>query len=505
MTTSSSSTTSASTTTTTTTSTSTTTTMTTTSTITTTTSTATTTTTTTATTTSISTSTTTTTTATTATTTTSSSTSTTTTTETTMTTTTMSTSTSTSASTTTSTTTTTEKDACSHYLWNQTGVVVAGTGIKGPASNQFDTSECLVIDANKTLYVCDHHNNRIQKWLSSATNGSTVAGASAATGASAIGDPEYLAMDKDGYLYVTGHVYDTVLRISPISFVATVVAGTTSSGTGNNQLDTPTDMVLDDNLNLYVVDSNNKRVMKWIPNSTTGIVVIKLIEYQTKICIYLHSIPSRKFLTFCFQLNQLITTRQNYPLSIIAHDQYKLDVMLEDDLFKATFSKLKSLTLSNIETETIYSIIFVKTAELYQRLERLNLLVKIKGEFGKYDDIERLCSSLISSKMKLLKYFMLNFERSWSVCECNLYMRSNYLDLEFTELVEGEKSFSHLETIIIGSMSDDCYLSETTICFHILIEHLLPCLPKLKNLIIDSIHFETFYDRQKYQVCEKHS
>ncbi|CAF3625231.1 unnamed protein product [Rotaria sp. Silwood1] len=231
----------------------------------------------------------------------------------------------------------------------------------------------------------------------------------------------------------------------------------------------------------------------------------ELIEYQTKICIYLHSIPSRKFLTFCFQLNQLITTRQNYPLSIIAHDQYKLDVMLEDDLFKATFSKLKSLTLSNIETETIYSIIFVKTAELYQRLERLNLLVKIKGEFGKYDDIERLCSSLISSKMKLLKYFMLNFERSWSVCECNLYMRSNYLDLEFTQLVEGEKSFSHLETIIIGSMSDDCYLSETTICFHILIEHLLPCLPKLKNLIIDSIHFETFYDRQKYQVCEKHS
>ncbi|CAF4543732.1 unnamed protein product [Rotaria sp. Silwood1] len=295
MTTSSSSTTSASTTTTTTTSTSTTTTMTTTSTITTTTSTTTTTTTTTATTTSTSTSTTTTTTATTATTTTSSSTSTTTTTETTMTTTTMSTSTSTSASTTTSTTTTTEKDACSHYLWNQTGVVVAGTGIKGPASNQFDTSECLVIDANKTLYVCDHHNNRIQKWLSSATNGSTVAGASAATGASAIGDPEYLAMDKDGYLYVTGHVYDTVLRISPISFVATVVAGTTSSGTGNNQLDTPTDMVLDDNLNLYVVDSNNKRVMKWIPNSTTGIVVISNLNSDMVVGIQFASNSKNEF------------------------------------------------------------------------------------------------------------------------------------------------------------------------------------------------------------------
>ncbi|CAF3546907.1 unnamed protein product [Rotaria sp. Silwood1] len=277
MTTSSSSTTSASTTTTTTTSTSTTTTKTTT-----TTSTATTTTTTTVTTTSTSTSTTTTTTTTTTTKTTSTSTSTTTVTTTT---TTMSTSTSTSASTTT----------CSHYLWNQTGVVVAGTGVSGSTSNQFATTECLVIDANKTLYVCDHHNHRIQKWLLNATNGSTVAGTSAATGASDIGDPQYLVMDRDGYLYITGHVYDTVLRISPITFVATVVAGTSSSGSAYNQLDTPTDMLLDDYLNLYVVDSNNKRLMKWPQNSTTGTVVISNLNSNMIVGIQFASNSKNEF------------------------------------------------------------------------------------------------------------------------------------------------------------------------------------------------------------------
>ncbi|CAF2691827.1 unnamed protein product [Rotaria sp. Silwood2] len=195
----------------------------------------------------------------------------------------------------------------------------------------------------------------------------------------------------------------------------------------------------------------------------------QLIQYQTKIHIDLSSIPSKNFLTFCFQLNQLITTSQNYPLSIVAHDQHKLNLILEDDLFQETFSKLKSLTLSNIDAKTIYSIIFDKPAKLYQSLERLSFLDKIKRENEGSDDIKRkntnaqlplrhkldfvylgLCSSLISSKMKSLKYLKLNFIPYWTGCECDWYTRSDYVYLEFIELAEREKSLSHLETLIIG-------------------------------------------------------
>jgi hypothetical protein len=102
-----------------------------------------------------------------------------------------------------------------------------------------------------------------------------------------------------------------------------------------------------------------------------------LVRYQTQIFIDLSSIPSGKCLTFCLQLKQL-----NSPLSIVAHNKDKIDFILGDDLFAETFSKLKSLTLSKMDSETIYSMIFDYPTRLYQNLERLSLLDKI---IEKYD------------------------------------------------------------------------------------------------------------------------
>jgi len=109
----------------------------------------------------------------------------------------------------------------------------------------------------------------------------------------------------------------------------------------------------------------------------------QLIPYETKICLDLYSIPSRQFLTFCFQLKQFIITSQNYPLSILTDDKHKLNLILEDDLFTETFSKLKSLTLSEMDSDTIYSMIFKYQTKLYKSLERLTLRDWVKeGYFG---------------------------------------------------------------------------------------------------------------------------
>ncbi|CAF3958848.1 unnamed protein product, partial [Rotaria sp. Silwood1] len=45
---------------------------------------------------------------------------------------------------------------------------------------------------------------------------------------------------------------------------------------------------------------------------------------------------------------------------------------------------------------------------------------------------------------------------------------------------------------------DNCTISATTLCFYSLITDLLPCLPKLKYLIINSIHFMGYYDHRQY-------
>ena len=130
------------------------------------------------------------------------------------------------------------------------------------------------MDDNDRFYVCDRLNYRIQRYLSGATNGTTVAGASAGVNASSIDHVQYLALDKLGNMYVTGNIRDDVLKIPFNSLIATTVAGGNTSGTTNNLLSNPTDMVVDNDFNLYVVDASNRRIMKWAPNATIGIVVI---------------------------------------------------------------------------------------------------------------------------------------------------------------------------------------------------------------------------------------
>ncbi|CAF1222446.1 unnamed protein product [Rotaria sp. Silwood1] len=222
----------------------------------------------------------------------------------------------------------------------------------------------------------------------------------------------------------------------------------------------------------------------------------KLILYDAKIHVDFGAIPNGKFLTFCFNLNQLTNTNKNYPLSIQADNEYQFNIFFEDDLFKDKFSKLKSLTINDIKLATLSNTIFDKKIKLYETLERLSLMEDISGESY---EIEELCNNLISSKMKSLKYLNLNFEIHECECEHDVYKREDYVDLNFEELSIRKNSLNNLETVIIGYIpKNDCDFSTTRISFYSLAEKLLPCLPKLKNLIINSVYLDS-YDDQYYQ------
>ncbi|CAF4935467.1 unnamed protein product, partial [Rotaria sp. Silwood1] len=222
----------------------------------------------------------------------------------------------------------------------------------------------------------------------------------------------------------------------------------------------------------------------------------ELILYQAKIYINLKSIRHEKFLAFCLKLNQLIIISQNYPLSIHTWSEDRFNLIFNDDLTKDKFSKLKSISISNIKVTTLNYILFDETIKLYETLERLSLESEISGEdYG----IEGFCSKLISSKMKLLKYLHLNFEPYSCGCEHGLQSRDDYVNLKFEEFLRNEKSLSNMETIIIGYIPEDDNTETTTkLSFNTLLKNLLPYLPKLKNLIINSIDFNDNY-RQQYQ------
>ena len=108
-------------------------------------------------------------------------------------------------------------------------------------------------------------------WPKGASTGTTIIDT---TGAD---HPEALTFDKNKYLYLTGHEVCRVARFTPSPSFSnlTTVAGVYGSKTSAlNNLNNPLGMDLDDYLNLYVAERDNKRVTKWPSGATSGSIVV---------------------------------------------------------------------------------------------------------------------------------------------------------------------------------------------------------------------------------------
>ncbi|CAF3973894.1 unnamed protein product [Rotaria sp. Silwood1] len=111
--------------------------------------------------------------------------------------------------------------------WNTTGITVAGImNQRGTASNLLDWPMGLAIDSSNTLYVAEYSNNRVQKFLSGMSNGTTV------------------AEQANG------------------------VQNRTST-----TLNFPVGVTVDSSGNIYVADSGNSRVQLWASGASSGSTV----------------------------------------------------------------------------------------------------------------------------------------------------------------------------------------------------------------------------------------
>lgn len=157
------------------------------------------------------------------------------------------------------------------------GSIVAGGNGTGSAANQLRGPHGFFVALNGEIYVADYQNHRIQKFpagSTSATNGVTVAGGNGqGNAANQLNSPSDVFVAANGEIYVADWVNQRVQKFPANSTSATngiTVAGGNGAGSAANQFQLPRHIYVDNNSNLYVVDRDNHRIQKFPAGSTSA-------------------------------------------------------------------------------------------------------------------------------------------------------------------------------------------------------------------------------------------
>lgn len=153
---------------------------------------------------------------------------------------------------------------CSNATWNLTGISIDGVYACGYLTNQLSYPLSLAFDSQQNLFIADSGNYRIQKLF---RNGTTILTIMTNVRVTA------LFIDRYDDLYFTDIFTQTVKKLNSASGVLTILAGNGSAGAALNQLNFPFSIYVDRNQTLYVSDCNNNRVVKWSQGATQGVII----------------------------------------------------------------------------------------------------------------------------------------------------------------------------------------------------------------------------------------
>lgn len=140
--------------------------------------------------------------------------------------------------------------------------VIVGNGSNGSASNQLSGPRGVFVDSSFNLYVAESGNNRIQLFHPGQLNGTTVVG----TGAPktiALYSPTGVVLDASGYLFICDRDNHRIVAGGPAGYRC--IAGCLrSTGSSASELDTPRRLSFDSNGNIFITDSGNVRIQKFV-------------------------------------------------------------------------------------------------------------------------------------------------------------------------------------------------------------------------------------------------
>lgn len=137
---------------------------------------------------------------------------------------------------------------------------VAGTGVAGSTADMLNGTRGICVDINFNLYVADAFNNRIQKFALGQLDGTTVAGSAITI---ILNQPSGVVLDADNYLFIVDCGNNRIIGSGPNGFRC-VVGCSALSGSSVNQLYSPGMLSFDNYGNIFVTDSGNNRVQKFI-------------------------------------------------------------------------------------------------------------------------------------------------------------------------------------------------------------------------------------------------
>jgi hypothetical protein len=138
----------------------------------------------------------------------------------------------------------------------------AGTGTNGSSSNMLYHPFGIFVDINFDLYVADYGNNRIQLFRSGQLNGITIAGGGLSSTTVTLNLPSGIVLDADKYLFIVDRNNHRIVGSGPNGFQCLV--GCSGRGNASNQLLDPVALSFDIYGNMFVTDSSNNRIQKFL-------------------------------------------------------------------------------------------------------------------------------------------------------------------------------------------------------------------------------------------------
>jgi hypothetical protein len=146
-------------------------------------------------------------------------------------------------------------------------IVSAGTDCYGSALNELYYPRGIFVDINFNLYVADCGNNRVQLFASSQVAATTVAGSTAA-GTISLYCPSDVKLDADGNLFIVDSYNHRIVGQGPNGFRC-IVGCSTVAGSTSSQLYYPSTFSFDSYGNIFVADMTNSRIQQFILISNT--------------------------------------------------------------------------------------------------------------------------------------------------------------------------------------------------------------------------------------------
>ncbi|CAF3887443.1 unnamed protein product [Rotaria sp. Silwood1] len=204
-------------------------------------------------------------------------------------------------------------------LWtsgSSSGTLAAGTGISGSTNNTLSIVYGIARDSSSgTLYISDTGNHRIMRYLSGASSGTVIAGGNGAgLSITQLSNPIGLCFDSStNSLLIANYGANNIVRWIIGSQNWTLVAGNINglSGSTSNKLNQPTDVTIDPMGNIYVVDMGNNRVQFFSYDQSNGTTIAGVTNSNGNTSILLNNPYS---ITLDNQLNLYVADTYNHRI-----------------------------------------------------------------------------------------------------------------------------------------------------------------------------------------------